>query len=105
MVVANSRGPQSLTGLVAELGPRAAAGTVEQAATAGAATLLSIPIGVYSALPAGLLDGRIVLDTGNYYPSRDGRISELDSCPSGSTSPPVLSDAVTSDRTAACSAR
>ncbi|GLY07849.1 NAD(P)-binding domain-containing protein [Actinoplanes sp. NBRC 101535] len=69
VVVANSRGPQSLTGLVAELGPRAAAGTVEQAATAGAATLLSIPIGVYSALP------------------------------------PVLSDAVTSDRTAACSAR
>ena len=35
VVIANSRGPQSLTGLVDELGPRATAGTVEQAARAG----------------------------------------------------------------------
>jgi predicted dinucleotide-binding enzyme len=78
VVIANSRGPQSLAGLVAELGPRARAGTVEQAARAGEASLLSIPLAAYRSLPAGLLRGRTVLDTGNYYPHRDGRIAELD---------------------------
>lgn len=79
VAIANSRGPQSLTGLVEELGPRATASTVEQAARAGEETLLSIPLTAYRFLPADLLRGRIVLDTGNYYPSRDGRIAELDS--------------------------
>jgi predicted dinucleotide-binding enzyme len=79
VVIANSRGPQSLAGLVGELGSRATAGTVEQAARAGEATLLSIPLAAYSSVPVDLLRGRIVLDTGNYYPSRDGRIAELDS--------------------------
>ncbi|XVQ14527.1 NADPH-dependent F420 reductase [Spirillospora sp. CA-255316] len=78
VVIANSRGPQTLAGLVEELGSRATAGTVEQAARAGEATLLSIPLSAYGSLPAGLLEGRTVLDTGNYYPSRDGRIAELD---------------------------
>ncbi|WP_307869164.1 NADPH-dependent F420 reductase [Nocardiopsis sp. B62] len=79
VVIANSRGPRSLAGLVEELGPRATAATVEQAARAGEATLLSIPLTAYDALPEGLLRGRTVLDTGNYYPFRDGRITELDS--------------------------
>jgi predicted dinucleotide-binding enzyme len=79
VVIANSRGPQSLTGLVEELGPRATAGTVEQAARAGKETLLSIPLSAYHSLPADLLRDRTVLDTGNYYPYRDGRIAELDS--------------------------
>lgn len=79
VVIANSRGPQSLTGLVEKLGPRATPGTVEQAARAGEATLLSIPLTAYDSLPEGLLRGRTVLDTGNYYPFRDGRIAELDS--------------------------
>jgi 8-hydroxy-5-deazaflavin:NADPH oxidoreductase len=78
VVIANSRGPQSLTDLVAELGPRADAGTVEQAAGAGEVVLLTIPLAAYSSLPDGLLRGRTVLDTGNYYPHRDGRIAELD---------------------------
>ncbi|MFD5268839.1 NADPH-dependent F420 reductase [Streptomyces sp. NPDC058335] len=79
VMIANSRGPQTLTELVEELGPRATAGTVEQAARAGETTLLSIPLTAYAHLPAGLLRDRIVLDTGNYYPHRDGRIAELDS--------------------------
>lgn len=79
VVIANSRGPQSLTDLIDELGSRASAGTVEQAAGAGEATLLSIPMTAYGSLPDGLLRGRTVLDTGNYYPHRDGRIAELDS--------------------------
>ncbi|MFE9245113.1 NADPH-dependent F420 reductase [Nocardiopsis sp. NPDC006938] len=79
VVIANSRGPQSLSGLVQELGQRALAGTVEEAVHAGEATLLSIPLSAYSFLPEGLLNGKTVLDTGNYCPSRDGRIAELDS--------------------------
>lgn len=79
VVIANSRGPQSLTDLIEELGPRATAGTIEEAARAGEATVLSIPLTAYRDLPAGLLTGRTVLDTGNYYPYRDGRITELDS--------------------------
>ncbi|KXX59214.1 NADPH-dependent F420 reductase [Rhodococcus sp. LB1] len=79
VVIANSRGPESLTDLVDELGPHARAGTVEEAAHAGEVVVLSIPATAYSTLPDGLLGGRTVLDTGNYYPSRDGRIPELDS--------------------------
>ncbi|MEU4559478.1 NAD(P)-binding domain-containing protein [Actinoplanes sp. NPDC023936] len=78
VVVANSRGPESLTGLIAELGPLATAGTVEQAARAGDLVLLSVPLTAHTAIPAGLLDDTIVLDTSNYYPYRDGRIAELD---------------------------
>ncbi|MFC4630134.1 NADPH-dependent F420 reductase [Promicromonospora alba] len=78
VVIANSRGPESLADLVAELGPGASAGTTEQAARAGDAVLLSIPLQALRAVPAELLAGKIVLDTSNYYPSRDGRITALD---------------------------
>lgn len=79
VVIANSRGPQSLAELVESLGQLATAGTVEEAARAGQATLLSVPLTAYADLPTEQLAGRIVLDTGNYYPFRDGRIPELDS--------------------------
>jgi predicted dinucleotide-binding enzyme len=78
VVVANSRGPASLTDLVTELGPLATAGTIEQAAQAGDLVVLSVPLTAHTTIPAALLEGRIVLDTSNYYPSRDGRIAELD---------------------------
>jgi 8-hydroxy-5-deazaflavin:NADPH oxidoreductase len=78
VVVSNSRGPQTLTDLVTELGPLATAGTVEQAAAAGDLVVLSVPLTAATALPPALLRGRTVLDTGNYYPFRDGRIAELD---------------------------
>ncbi|WP_342024945.1 NADPH-dependent F420 reductase [Arthrobacter citreus] len=78
VVIANSRGPETLSDLVAELGPLATAGTVEDAAKLGDAVVLSIPLKAVSDLPDGLLDGKIVLDTSNYYPSRDGRIAALD---------------------------
>ncbi|MFJ2145255.1 MULTISPECIES: NADPH-dependent F420 reductase [Micrococcaceae] len=79
VVIANSRGVQSLQELVAELGPLAAAGTVQEVAEAGEAVVLSIPLAAVRELPAGLLRGKTVLDTSNYYPSRDARIAELDS--------------------------
>lgn len=79
IVIANSRGPETLTELVAELGTRAQAGTVEEAAGFGDLTILAVPLSAYGSLPFELLAGRTVLSTGNYYPSRDGRIAELDS--------------------------
>jgi 8-hydroxy-5-deazaflavin:NADPH oxidoreductase len=79
VMIANSRGPETLTELVTELGPRAQAGTVEQTAGFGDLTILAVPLSAYGSLPLDLLSGRTVLSTGNYYPSRDGRIAELDS--------------------------
>ena len=79
IVLANSRGPESLDELVQELGTTAAAGSVAEAATFGDLVVLAIPLSAYRDLPADILDGRTVLSTGNYYPSRDGRIPELDS--------------------------
>ena len=78
VVVSNSRGPDTLAELVAELGPLAAAGTAAQAAEAGGLVVVSIPVRAYPSLPAGPLAGRPVLDTGNYYPQRDGQIADLD---------------------------
>ncbi len=78
VVITNSRGPASLTDLVAELGHLATAGTIDDAAGAGELVVVTIPLGAVPSLPADLLDGRIVVDTNNYYPSRDGQIAELD---------------------------
>lgn len=71
--------PETLAELVAELGAAAQAGTVEEAAGFGDLTILAIPLSAYESLPLEALSGRTVLSTGNYYPSRDGRIPELDS--------------------------
>jgi predicted dinucleotide-binding enzyme len=78
VVLSNSRGPDTLAELAAELGPRATAGTTEEAAAAGDWVVVTIPLKAYPAVPEDALDGKIVLDTGNYYPERDGRIKELD---------------------------
>jgi predicted dinucleotide-binding enzyme len=79
VVVSNSRGPESLTDLVRELGPRARAGTPTQAAEAGDIVVVTIPLGKIASVPVGPLAGKIVIDTNNYYPQRDGHIAELDS--------------------------
>lgn len=78
VVIANSRGPESLADLIAELGPLARAAEVDEAARVGDAVVLSIPLPAVQGLADGVLGGKIVLDTSNYYPSRDGRIAELD---------------------------
>src|SRR2546423_7320233 len=68
VIVSNRRGPESLRPLVAELGPKAKAGTVEQAAAASVifltVTWSQLP-GVLSKLPAW--DGRIAIDAPNHY--------------------------------------
>jgi predicted dinucleotide-binding enzyme len=78
VVLSNSRGPQTLTDLVAELGPLASAATAEQAATAGDIVVVTIPVKAASTLPSAALAGKTVIDTDNYYPARDGEIPELD---------------------------
>jgi 8-hydroxy-5-deazaflavin:NADPH oxidoreductase len=79
VVLSNSRGPETLAGLVAELGPLATAGTSEQAAEAGELVVVSIPVKAFGDVPVKPLAGKPVLDTCNYYPQRDGQIDELDS--------------------------
>lgn len=79
VVLSNSRGPESLARTVAELGERARAATPEEAARAGDWVVVSIPLAAYRRLPATALAGKVVLDTINYYPFRDGIVEELDS--------------------------
>lgn len=74
VAVSNSRGPQSLSSLVQEIGPRARAATVEEAADFGEVVLVAMPFFAYEALPADRLAGKIVVDAMNYYPARDGEI-------------------------------
>lgn len=78
VVMSNSRGPDTLAGLVAELGPRARAATASAAADAGDVVVVTIPLRSYRDVPVEPLRGKIVIDTMNYYPDRDGRIAELD---------------------------
>ena len=78
VVVSNSRGPETLAPLVAELGPKARAATAADAAKAGDIVVVSVPLKNYRAVPVGPLQGKIVIDTNNYYPQRDGQIRELD---------------------------
>jgi len=79
VVISNSRGPESLIELVAELGPRARAATPAEAALAAdEAVVVTIPLGRIAELPVEALGGTIVLDTNNYYFERDGRIESLD---------------------------
>ncbi len=78
VVLSNSRGPDTLKDLVGELGPLAAAGTSEEAAAAGDLVVVATPVKAYGSLPVAALAGRVVMDTGNYYPQRDGQFAELD---------------------------
>lgn len=74
VAISNSRGPESLSTLVEELGSNARAMTVEDAARFGEVVVEAIPFGEYEALPAAALSGKIVISAANYYPNRDGEI-------------------------------
>ena len=78
VVVSNSRGPQTLADLGAELGPHARAATPEVAAKAGDIVVVTIPLKNLRDVPAAPLAGKIVIDTLNYYPQRDGHSTDLD---------------------------
>ncbi|MBE1485413.1 NADPH-dependent F420 reductase [Plantactinospora soyae] len=78
VVVANSRGPETLRGLTEELDGRVRAATVEEAARFGEVVVVSVPFGRHTEVPADPMSGKTVIDTGNYYPERDGHYPELD---------------------------
>ncbi|WP_285242715.1 NAD(P)-binding domain-containing protein [Pseudarthrobacter sp. fls2-241-R2A-127] len=78
VVISNSRGPETLQELVAELGPKARAATPAEAAAAGDFAVVTVPLKNYKDIPAEPLAGKIVIDTNNYYWERDGRIPALD---------------------------
>ncbi|PWH05996.1 NADP oxidoreductase [Brachybacterium endophyticum] len=78
VVIANSRGPETLSDLVAELGSGARAATAAEAGEAGDVVVVTIPLHAIDQVPVEPLAGKIVLDTNNYYPERDGQIPALD---------------------------
>jgi predicted dinucleotide-binding enzyme len=77
-VLFSSRHPDQLKSLVEPLGPRARAGWPKEAAAFGEVVLVSVP---YKAVPqigrdfAKELAGKVVLETGNPYPGRDGEMA------------------------------
>lgn len=78
VVLSNSRGPETLSGLVAELGPKARAATSAVAASTGDLVIVTIPLRRIEELPSAAFAGKVVIDTNNYYPQRDGAIAALD---------------------------
>lgn len=80
VAVANSRGPETLAGLAAETGAHAV--PVSEVARGAEVVVVAIPEYRVPDLPAGVLDGAapeaVVIDTGNYYPRRDGRIEPIE---------------------------
>src|SRR4051812_4378052 len=59
-------------------GVRARAATAAEAAAAGDIVVVTIPLRVYRDVPVEPLRGKVVIDTNNYYPARDGHIADLD---------------------------
>lgn len=78
IALSNSRGPETLQSLVEELGPHARAATPSGAAEAGDIVVVTIPLRNIADLPAEELKGKVVIDTCNYYPQRDGHVAALD---------------------------
>jgi predicted dinucleotide-binding enzyme len=84
VVLANSRGPETLADRVGELSARETArgsvraATADEAAEAAEIAVVTIPLKNYLDVPVEPLAGKVVIDTNNYYPQRDGQIAELD---------------------------
>jgi predicted dinucleotide-binding enzyme len=77
VVLSNSRGPETLGDLVSDLGPRARAATPAEAGAAGEWVVVTVPLKAFDQIPVAPLSGKTVIDTGNYYPQRDGEIPAL----------------------------
>ena len=87
VVIANSRGPETLDDLVgrlsADAGGSGASGSVRAATAVDAAqaadwAIVTVPLKDLADVPVEPLAGKIVLYTNNYYWERDGRIAALD---------------------------
>ncbi|MGE8359927.1 NADPH-dependent F420 reductase [Pseudomonas sp.] len=79
VVIANSRGPETLQALIDELGPSARAATAADAAAAGDFVVVAVPLKAVNDMPVEALAGKIVLDTNNYMIWRDGHFPVIDS--------------------------
>jgi predicted dinucleotide-binding enzyme len=79
VVIANSRGPETLKSLVAQLGPSARAASTAAVADAGDFVVVAVPLKLENDMPVEQLAGKIVIDTNNYMPWRDGHFSIIDS--------------------------
>ena len=78
VVIANSRSPHTLAALVADLGPGVRAGWAAEAAAAADVAITAFPYVPGDRLPTAELAGKIVLDTNNYMPWRDGSYPDVD---------------------------
>ena len=79
VILSNSRGPDTLAELAGQLGPLARTGTGREAAEGGDLVVVTIPLRAFRNVDPGPLADKVVIDTCNYYPQRDGQIPELDS--------------------------
>lgn len=75
--LANSRGPQSLKTLADQLGERAIPATVDEAGRDSEVIVVAIPFGRHGQLPREPFADKILIDTCNYNPRRDGSFPEL----------------------------
>jgi 8-hydroxy-5-deazaflavin:NADPH oxidoreductase len=87
VVISNSQGPDTLGGLVADLGPKATAATSAAAAATADFAIVAIPITTIDQVPVEPLAGKVVITTVNYFPDRLGHIAEIDN---GTTTAPGL---------------
>jgi 8-hydroxy-5-deazaflavin:NADPH oxidoreductase len=77
-VLSGSGQPDAIAAIVGELGPKARAATVAGAAAAGDFVIVATPIGAVASIPEEPLRGKVVIATINYFPQRDGHITEID---------------------------
>jgi len=75
--ICNTRGPASLKLLVDELGSTAHATTLPDMVKCVDMIVLAVPLVAYSKLSVESLADKIVIDTLNYYPERDGVLPEI----------------------------
>jgi len=78
VVLSNATGPASLAPLVAELGDRARAATVAEAAQTGDVVVVAVPLSAFDTVPPAPLAGKTVIVTSNYNPSREGAVPAID---------------------------
>ena len=76
VMLSNSRGPETLAAIAGQIGCKAA--TRDEAAHHGEIVVVTIPFANVFRLDPAPLAGKVVIDTNNYYPDRDGRITQLD---------------------------
>jgi 8-hydroxy-5-deazaflavin:NADPH oxidoreductase len=78
VVLSGSGKPDALDGLIAQLGPKARAGTPEEAGEAGDFAIVATPIAAVPSVPVAPLRNKVVIATINYFPQRDGHIAEIE---------------------------